>query len=395
MHYGPGARGVVHPTAPAARLPLTAHALSIADVDATFVADWADLERRALEPNAFLSPHFVQPAVRELEPGLRPVVLAVRRADGLLVGLGVFRHRPPSLRCPLPHLGAFRSKHSYLSGWLVDRDHAAGAMDAVLSLLSRRGTRWHGIVLPHAPAEETHRHMLEAGARAGGRWFEYARRTRAMLDVAAAGEPAIEALSSSRRKSLRRKRRQLEEEGEVEWRLIAGADDVARCVDRFLVLENAGWKGAAGGSLVSSPAGEGFFRAMIAAFAREGRAFFTELSVGGQVVSSTCNLESGDEGFAFKIGWDPRFASLSVGTLNEIELIRSAPAELAHLRRLDSGSEPGSYMDDLWRGRRTLVDGLLTTTAAGGAAGRLAAVALRAKRRLSALATRRPSSSSS
>jgi len=388
VHYGPSASEVVHLTAPAARLPLTARALSIDGVDAGFVAEWADLERRALEPNAFLSPHFVLPAIRELEPGLRPVILEVRREDGLLAGLGVFRDRPPGLRCPLPHLGAFRTKHSYLCGWLVDRDHATQAMDAVLSMLSRRGTRWHGIVLPHTPAEETHRHMLEAGARRGLRWFEYARRTRATLDVAAAGEPAIEALSASRRKTLRRKRRQLEEAGVVEWRLVAGADDVGRCVDRFLVLENAGWKGAAGGSLLSTPAGEGFFRSMIAGFAREGRTFFTELSVGGQVVSSTCNLESGDEGFAFKIGWDPRFASMSVGTLNEIELMRSAPERLSHLRRLDSGSEPGSYMDDLWTGRRVLVDGVLTTTAAGHIAGRLAAAARGMKRRLAALGAR-------
>lgn len=392
MHYVPVTRDLVHLTAPAARLPFTTRALSIDRVDARFVADWADLERRALEPNAFLSPHFVLPATRELEPGLRPVILEVRRQDGLLAGLGVFRDRPPSLRCPLPHLGAFRTKHSYLCGWLVDRDHATQAMDAVLSMLSRRGTRWHGVVLPQTPAEETHRLMLEAAARRGLRWFEYARRTRAMLDVAAAGEPAIEALSSSRRKTLRRKRRQLEESGVVEWQLISGADGAGRCVDRFLALENAGWKGAEGGSLLSSAAGEGFFRSMIAGFAREGRAFFTELSVGGQVVSSTCNLESGDEGFAFKIGWDPRFASMSVGTLNEIELMRSAPARLSHLCRLDSGSEPGSYLDDLWTGRRVLVDGLVTTTAAGHLAGRLAAAARGVKRRLAALAARRTAS---
>ena len=127
---------------------------------------------------------------------------------------------------------------------------------------------------------------------------------------------------------------------------------------------------------------------MIAGLAGEGRAFFTELSVAGTVVSSTCNLESGDEGFAFKIGWAPEYAAMSVGTLNEIELMRNAPACLRHLVRLDSGSEPGSYMDDLWKGRRILVDGFLATTAAGRVAARAAAVVRGVKRRLSALSGR-------
>ena len=79
---------------------------------------------------------------------------------------------------------------------------------------------------------------------------------------------------------------------------------------------------------------------------------------------------------------------MSVGTLNEIELMRNAPACLRHLVRLDSGSEPGSYMDDLWKGRRILVDGFLATTAAGRVAARAAAVVRGVKRRLSALSGR-------
>ncbi len=364
-----------------------ARALSLAEVDAAFVAEWSDLERRAVGPNVFLSPHFVLPAVRRLEPDLQPVLLAARDAGGRLVAIGVFRDRGASLRIPVRHLGAFRSRHSYLSGWLLDREHAAAAMDALVALLVRGGLPWHGVVFPYAPADEGQRLMLEASARAGGHWFEFARRTRATLDVSAAGEPAIEALSSSRRKTLRRKRRQLEDAGPVEWRLRSGSD-LGRCVDRFLRLEDAGWKGQEGGSLLSTAAGEAFFREMIAGLAGEGRAFFTELSVAGTVVSSTCNLESGDEGFAFKIGWAPEYAAMSVGTLNEIELMRNAPACLRHLVRLDSGSEPGSYMDDLWKGRRILVDGFLATTAAGRVAARAAAVVRGVKRRLSALSGR-------
>lgn len=371
----------------AAGTGLSVRARRLAELDEETDEAWVRLERRAVDANAFLSPYFVRPALRHLEPDLDPVVLTASAPDGELVGLGVFRDRGPSRRFPLRHLGSFRSKHSYLSGWLLDRDAAPEAMRALLGHVSAPGTRWHGIVFPHAPADVAHGLMLEAAGAFGGRWFEYTRRLRATLPIDEAGEPAIERLSAQRRKTLRRNLRQLEGRGPVEWTLLADGD-FGPCVERFLELEHSGWKGPAGGSLLSSPGGEAFFRQIVEGFGREGRVFFTELSVGSEVVSSTCNLVSGDEGFAFKIGWDPQYASMSVGTLNEVELMRQAPQRLSHLRRLDSGSEPGSYMDALWEGRRTLVDGVLSTTRAGRLAGQLAAVALQVKRRLAAIASR-------
>lgn len=366
----------------AAGSALTTRVLRLEEVDAEMVAAWSNLERRVAEPNAFLSPFFVLPALRHLEPALRPVFVTASHPCGALVGLGVFRDRPATRRFPLRHLGAFRSQHSYLSGWLLDREHAREAIGSMIARLTAAGTPWHGLVFPHMPAGETSDMMLEAAAEHGGTWFEYARRTRAILEVAEAGERHLDArLSSQRRKALRRKRRQLEGAGSVSWALHSGPE-IEGCVDRFLRLEHSGWKRTSGQSILSSQGNEAFFREMVEGFRREGRVFFTELALDGEVVSATSNLVSGHEGFAFKIGWSPAYAAMSVGILNEVELIRHAPTCLGHLTRLDSGSEPGSYMDDLWTDRRVLVDGLLTTTRVGRLAGHLMALALRAKRRL-------------
>lgn len=382
MHYRAGRKReeVRIPGQSAAASPLATRVSRLEEVDAEMVDAWIDLERRAAEPNAFLSPFFVLPALRHLEPELRPVFVTASQPGGALVGLGVFRDRPATRRFPLRHLGAFRSQHSYLSGWLLDRQHAREAIGAIIARLTVAGTPWHGLVFPHLPVGETNSMMLEAAADRGGKWFEYARRTRAILDVPEAGERHIEGrFSPQRRKALRRKRRQLDGSGSVSWALRSGLE-IDGCVDRFLRLEHAGWKGALGQSILSSRTNEAFFREMVEGFRREGRVFFTELALNGEVVSATSNLVSGDEGFAFKIGWNPDYAAMSVGILNEVELIRHAPTHLGHLTRLDSGSEPGSYMDDLWTGRRFLVDGLLTTTRVGRLAGHLMAVALRLKR---------------
>lgn len=365
------------PAAVAAAPALLARALRLPDLGDALVGAWGDLERCAIEPNAYLSPRFVLPALRHLDPGLAPVILAVSGPDGALAALGVFRARRASRHFPLPHLEAYRSKHSYLSGLLLHRDHAREASGALLAWLG--SSRWHGLVFPHFARGLVHGLLVDEAARLGGRWLEFACRERAVLEMAEAGESYVASrFSSQRRKKLRRYWRQLEELGRAEWRLERdGADARA---ERFMQLEHLGWKGAEGSSLLSSPAEAAFFREMTQAFAVERQSFFTEICLDSQVIASTSNLLSAGEGFAFKVGWDPRYAAMSVGVLNEVELIQRGPALLPGVTRIDSGAEPGSYIDELWAGRRVLVDGVLTTTRAGLAAGRLAAGAVALKR---------------
>lgn len=56
---------------------LTAEELSASDM-----AAWSDLEARAIEPNAYMSPHFVLPALRHLEPEAPVEIWFVQRHAG-------------------------------------------------------------------------------------------------------------------------------------------------------------------------------------------------------------------------------------------------------------------------------------------------------------------------
>ena len=58
--------------------------LPFEDLTDEFVARWAQLESRSVEGNAFLSPHFVIPAVEHLEGAYnqKPLILAVESEDG-------------------------------------------------------------------------------------------------------------------------------------------------------------------------------------------------------------------------------------------------------------------------------------------------------------------------
>src|SRR6187397_1215244 len=90
--------------------------LGLADLTQSDLKSWSALEARAIEPNAFLSRHFILPAFRYLDPRVRPIVLVVERQSGAgseMLALGVFTAVGASAICPLPHLVGYSSRHSF------------------------------------------------------------------------------------------------------------------------------------------------------------------------------------------------------------------------------------------------------------------------------------------
>jgi hypothetical protein len=141
--------------------------------------------------------------------------------------------------------------------------------------------------------------------------------------------------------------------------------DVTAAAESFLRLEHLGWKGKAGSSLRSQSADETFFLACIAGFATRDQVWFTELRLNSQVIASTCNFRSGGAGFAFKLGWDPAWRRCGPGWLNEAALVEAAPTCCADMAYLDSGAPAGCFIEELWPGRREVVDLALPVSALG------------------------------
>lgn len=359
--------------------------LPVAAVDGRTAAQWAELEQRALEPNAYLSPNLILPAARYLTPGgdvLVAVVERLRRSGSEIAALGVFEAVARSWQFPLPHLRAFRSAHSYLSGLLAESEEVDAAVHALFGFI-RRETRWHGMLFHDRPGDsELDERMTAAAATAGVRWFEHERSQRAVFSPAEAGESYVaRMLGKGTLKDLRRRWRRLEELGDVDWRVTPGDDEEA--LRRFIHLEHLGWKGEKGRSLKARRGHAAFFREMVRGFGGR-RAFFTELCVAGEVIGSTVNLISADAGFAFKLGWDPAYARYSPGLLNEVELVRRAPRLWPRLRYFDSGADEGSFIERLWGGRRTLVTGVYAVSGTATRAAYCLAAARRVKRWLRA-----------
>jgi CelD/BcsL family acetyltransferase involved in cellulose biosynthesis len=138
-------------------------------------------------------------------------------------------------------------------------------------------------------------------------------------------------------------------------------DEVERgTIDTLLRLEDMGWKKKRKFSLLSQTGQREFFTRTVENYARHNQVFFCELLVGTRVIASTCNFISGNNGFAFKIGWDPEYWEFSPGIMNEMELMRNAGSQLASLEAVDSGATEDSFINSYWGNRKTLFNGAIT-----------------------------------
>ena len=323
---------------------------------------WCELEERSIEQNAFLSPYFILPALKYLPPRGKPMILFIETGAGNtrdFLGVGVFERSPRTVQLPTPHLKAYRSPHTYLTGLLIDKQYFREATDAFFSFFHNSREDWCGVEFVNRRKDSELASQFDiAASQLGICWFEYSSQQRPILLPKRSGDANIRTfMSKVKRKTLRQHLRRLNDLGEVQWRVVRGQEIEPACINIFLELEHMGWKKERGSSLLSDASHEAFFREMMNGFAQVGRAFFTELSVDGKVISSTSNLISGSAGFAFKIGWDEAFSKLGPGILNEVEFVKYFSELFPDIKYMDSGAEDGSYLEKLWPEHVSIVSG--------------------------------------
>lgn len=317
------------------------------------VTAWIELEARAIEPNVYMSPHFVLPALKYLDPSMDAHVILVERFNGTTwdtIGVAVLSASRASRSIPFPVLAEYRSRHTYLSGPLLDGDDADAAANELFAAIVALAawSRWCIVHWPLLPCDGPLYGALHAAAREHGLSWE-------VLDVLErpilTNDPAPAAAQET--KDVARRWRRLRELGDARWTVHRGAIR-PETAERFLELEHDGWKGEAGTSLLSSRRDAQFFRDMVGRFGAEGRALFTEIHLGGSAIASSANFVSGREGFAFKVGWATEYKRLGPALLNEVELMRQYDSVCPDLLRIDSGASVDSFIGALWTHRRRL-----------------------------------------
>ncbi|HCK65208.1 MAG TPA: hypothetical protein DHW49_02995, partial [Anaerolineae bacterium] len=315
------------------------------------IEEWKELETTATEPNAYLSPHFVLPALKYLENESRITFVTVRKvAIGLssLVGLAILKKYNFSRYLPLPHVSFFHTRHSYLSGIFAHKEYIQEVVPILLRNITNFQVSQYGIEVEETSADgNLYLLISDIFKNLGFRWFPYKEWQRKTLPVNQA-KNVQQNFSKRLNKNFKRNLRKIGELGEVSWGIISHGDVNAAYIQEFLELENMGWKGKRKSSLYSNPNAVLFFQEMIQNFNRENKAYFMRLTLNDKAIASNSNFISGNVGFAFKIGWDVNYAKYSPGVLNEILFLESVNNKFDHVDYFDSGTYGESFIDSIW-----------------------------------------------
>lgn len=329
----------------------TLRVLSPNEVEEKHIAAWSKVEARAIEANAFLSPYFVIPAIRYLEKDKHPLILFVEKNNtgfSDLVGVAIFNTHKPTRKFPLPHLSLFSSIHSYLSGFLVDREYASEVTEEIYRFIKDPKRGWHGLRVRNMTADGNFaavRQAVESALKI--KWQASRSWQRPVFNPKGVTTTSAGSTHSNILKHNQRRLRRLNELGNLAWCVYYGESLQTSHLEELLRLEHTGWKKDEGTSLLSNSDHATFFRQMWTGFQEEERIFITELQLNGKVLSTASNLISSDTSFGFKLGWDTEYARYSPSVINVTNYNSNYEALPPNLNVLDSSAAPGSYMDGI------------------------------------------------
>lgn len=332
------------------------HALPWTELDLDALAPgWEALARAAGSPNPFFEPWFLIPSLRQFDPeGAVKLALLVR--DGRLVALmpGWLDRDYNGYR--MPHLSAWLHANSFCGVPLIEPGFEAEFWRAYLAWADANAGGSLLLQLRQMPAEsEANRALAAVCGEQSRPCHAVHREPRALLRRGLSPEEFLSAaLTTKKRKELRRQRKRLEEEGEVTIARQRDDAGLEEWVDRFLLLEMRGWKGAEGSALACDPRTAALFRDALAGAAAAGLLERLELALDGEPVAMLVNFLTGPGAFSFKTGFDEAFARYSPGVLLQLENLEllSDPA-IAWCDSCAATDHP--MIERIWRDKREIV----------------------------------------
>lgn len=271
----------------------------------------AGLAERSLEPNPFLLPEFLGPAIQALGRGrvklatfsdrddLRFFAPVVAGGRGLLAGrkLTVWSHPYAPLGTPL-----------------IDGGMARQVTEGLLRQLRISGRSV--LVIPDIPLDGPSAKALRQAARRRGSWTESNRRLRPILRRVDSQSPeSFDAtMSARRRKELDRQLRRLAEIGAVSFMSARTGSELDTAFAMFTSLEASGWKGRRGSALQRRKTTRRFAHSVVMNMAEEhGAAAIDVLRLGEQPIAALIRLEHAGLSIPWKIAYDESFAAFSPG----------------------------------------------------------------------------------
>jgi len=245
-------------------------------------------------------------------------VLTGRNPEGRLVAaLALLEVRRKQYGMPVRQLVSTSNEHSGRFDLLAESPHAAGA--AFLAHLAKDSS-WDVLSVTHVSEGGAAWGMLEAAWRSGlpaGVWHS----GQSPYVLLPPTLEALAALKRKNRKTLRRKRRRLEERGRVTLERVEGGEALDLWLEEGFRIERSGWKAKNGTAISQDPRTLGFYTALAHRAAAEGQLALYFLRLDGQPIAFQFGLAYGGRYLAMKPGYDEAYADVSPGQLLTESLI--------------------------------------------------------------------------
>lgn len=313
-------------------------------------AHWDALAGRAAA-NVFMHPAALRAAVASGFESIHMLLAWDKSGPDKLVGFWALRERRAA---PFwSFLAAPPYDYCFVSSPVIDAQYVDAVMPAFLDAIEQDKSLPNVIQLKSLDGDsESHQAMMRALTARHGQTLILSERARPFLN----GE-ADRKRSGSTGKKLRQDWNKLSSLGAVD---IANARTPVNARDAFevfLEMENKSWKGASGTSLLADDDDAAFARRLIGDLATGGNASVALLRVDGKPIAAQVLLYAGTMAYTWKIAFDAEFAKYSPGAL----LIDKVTDELfaSGIRQIESCSADGSFMANLWTGKRNTVDMLV------------------------------------
>ena len=313
--------------------------------DLTLVPHWNALARRTAA-NVFLHPAALCAAAAA---GFAVMHVLLAWEGEALVGLWALRERRLGF---LPvFLAAPPYEYAFVANPVIDPQYADTVMPAFFNAIAMARHLPNVVELKLLDGDaESFRPMMNAiGARP---LLKVSEHTRPFLNDATERKR-----SGSTGKKLRQDWNRLSALGSVEVLNERAADAARDAFEIFLELESKSWKGANGTALLSKDNDAAFARRWIAALAAHGGASVALLRVDEKPIAAQVLLYSGPMAYTWKTAFDAEFAKFSPGALL-IDKVSDALFASGTVS-IESCSPAGSFMEQLWTGRRATVDVLV------------------------------------
>jgi Acetyltransferase (GNAT) domain len=306
---------------------------------------WRRLAASAAEPNPFMEPDCLLAVARHENFGGELEIAFAEEGDRFYACLPLRTVRR-WLRAPYPY--PFMTTHvrrTIECGTpLVDVDRGAEGFAAIFSALSKRpsiaGSRV--LLVPKFSCDGPAFEAFQLATRTLGlRYIVTESWERGALKIRHDDDCRL-SFSRKLRKSLRDTRRQLHEEMGAEPRLVDQTRD-PDAVDRYLCLENSGYKGTTGIAMATAAGEPEYLRDLCRRFAKADRLRVLALMAGEQTIAMAIWLRGGDCYFGYKTTYDEKYAKYGPGVQLQVACMHYFH-DLANVDRIDSCTAPRNRM---------------------------------------------------